>query len=79
MEISFHDVFLNHPLNVALRRVECDGSVVVATRTTGQDEDGGEERQRHQRRPYPLRLCHRDDYTADLVFHFHNLVFLSTY
>ena len=52
-----------------------DDSVRVF-RAAGHAEEGDQERQRYQRRPYPFRLCHRDDYVDDLVFHFHNCVFL---
>ena len=48
---------------------------VVRARTTGHDEDGGEDRQRHQRWPYPFQLCHRDDFAEEVVFYFHNCVF----
>ena len=52
-----------------------DGLVVGFA--AGHAEDGDEKRQRHQRRPKPFRLCHRDDSADERVFHFHNFVFLS--
>jgi hypothetical protein len=50
--------------------------LVGVTGAAGHDEHRGEDRQRHQRRPCPFRLCHRDDSADDRVFHFHNCVFL---
>ena len=50
---------------------------LVVRGAAGRDDDGGEDRQRHQRRPNPFRLCHRDDSADDRVFRFHNFVFLS--
>ena len=50
---------------------------LVVGRAAGRDEDGGEDRQRQQRRPKPFRLCRRDDSTDDRIFRFHNFVFLS--
>jgi hypothetical protein len=48
---------------------------VVGARTAGHEKEGGEDRQRHQRRPYPLRLLHSAEFNEEVVFHFHNCVF----
>ena len=55
------------------------GAVVVGvagTVATGRDEDGGEERQRHQW-PHPSRWCHRDASADERVVCFHDFVLLS--
>jgi hypothetical protein len=51
------------------------GGLVVRL-AAGHAEDRDEESHRHQRRPHPFRLCHRDDSADDRVVHFHNFVFL---
>ena len=45
------------------------------TGAAGHDEHRGDDGHRHQRRPHPFRLCHRDDCADDRVFDFHNCVF----
>jgi hypothetical protein len=50
---------------------------LVVRGAAGRDEDGGEDRQRHQRRAHPVRLSHRDDSAEDRIFRFHNFVILS--
>ena len=47
----------------------------MGARTAGHEKEGGEDRQRHQPRPYPFRLLHGIDFTEEVVFHFHNCVF----